>query len=81
MIINLFALIVAIIILIIILKVFDDPIKVIMNSIAGIIAFFILNIVFNLGIVIDFWSILIVGIGGLGGLIFVLILHFLGIAF
>ncbi len=60
---------------------FRRPMALIFNSIAGIISFFLLNTFFDLGIVINFWSVAIVALGGIGGVILVLLLHFLGIAF
>ncbi|MEW6722768.1 MAG: pro-sigmaK processing inhibitor BofA family protein [Candidatus Micrarchaeota archaeon] len=51
------------------------------NSVFGLVSFILLNSFLGLGIPIDIWTIGIVGIGGFGGLIVVLILHFLGLAF
>ena len=53
----------------------------IINSIVGFLVFFLINSIFNLGIVINFWSILIVALSGLTGVVLVLILHLLGLAF
>jgi hypothetical protein len=52
----------------------------ILNSIGALILLWILN-VFGLGIAINIWSILIVAIGGFAGLVLVVLLHLLGIAF
>lgn len=74
-------LLLAILIIALILRIFKEPGPIIWNSIAGIISFFILNWVFHLGIPINIWSIAIVALGGVGGLILVLLLHFLGLGF
>jgi hypothetical protein len=58
-----------------------DPLLVIFNSIFGIVGMLLLNTFFHLGLVINFWSVAIVALGGIGGLVLVLILHFLEIAF
>ncbi len=60
---------------------FKKPLVLIFNSIVGIISFFLLNTFLGLGIDINFWSVAIVALGGIGGVIVVLVLHFLGIAF
>ncbi|MBN2478399.1 pro-sigmaK processing inhibitor BofA family protein [Candidatus Micrarchaeota archaeon] len=52
-----------------------------LNSIAGLIIFWIFSL-FNIAQVkVDLLSILIVAFGGIPGVVFVLILHWLGIAF
>jgi hypothetical protein len=58
-----------------------NPLMMIYNSIIGIVVFYLLNAIFHLGIAVNFWSIAIVALGGIGGVIMVLILHFLGLAF
>ena len=75
------ALLAAIFILYVIYRFFKDPMLVIANSVLGFIVFLLLDLVFGLGIPIDFWSIAVVALGGFGGVLFVLILHFLGLAF
>ena len=52
----------------------------ILNSIGALILLWILNIL-GFGIAINIWSILIVAIGGFAGLILVVLLNLLGIAF
>lgn len=51
------------------------------NSVIGLVVFAVLNIFFGLGIDINIWSLLVVGIGGVIGLVVVILLHFVGIAF
>ncbi|MBN1646108.1 pro-sigmaK processing inhibitor BofA family protein [Candidatus Woesearchaeota archaeon] len=51
------------------------------NSVIGIFAMIGLNYLFNWGIVINFWSAVVVAIGGIIGVIIVIILHFTGLAF
>jgi hypothetical protein len=52
----------------------------ILNSIGALILLWILNIL-GLGVAINIWSIVIVAIGGFVGLLLVVLLHLLGIAF
>ena len=73
-------LVVALVIVYLILRFLKDPKYIIANSIMGIIIFFVLNL-FGLGIPINIFSIGIVAIGGVLGVLLVLIFHFLGLAF
>jgi len=73
-------LLVALVIVYLILRFLKDPMYIIANSIMGIIIFFVLNL-FGLGIPIDIFSVGIVAIGGVAGVLLVLIFHFLGLAF
>lgn len=75
------ALLAAIFVLYLIYRFFKNPMAILANSVLGIIAFLVLDTVFKLGIPIDFWTIAIVALGGFGGVIFVLVLHFLGLGF
>ena len=81
LIINLGALLVVLFLLVLIVKFFKKPMLVVMNSVLGFIVFFVLNLVFHLGVPINFWTLAIVGLGGVGGVILVLLLHFLGMGF
>ena len=58
-----------------------NPVYILTNSVVGLAVFLLLNGVYSLGIAINLWSILIVGFGGIAGLLMVLVLHYLGIAF
>lgn len=53
----------------------------ILNSVCALAALWLINAVFGLGIAISIWSVLIVAIGGIPGLLLVFLLHILGIAF
>ncbi|HJX06424.1 MAG TPA: pro-sigmaK processing inhibitor BofA family protein [Candidatus Nanoarchaeia archaeon] len=53
----------------------------VINSIIGIFALMGFNILFNAGIQINFWSVIITAIGGIIGFIIVLIFHYAGWAF
>jgi hypothetical protein len=79
--IELIVVVVAMVVLYLLFQLVKEIAPLILNSIAGLIVFFILNIVFGLGIPVNFWSILAVALGGFVGLLLVLILHFLGLAF
>lgn len=75
------ALLAAILIVYLLLRFMKDPQLILINSIFGIIVFFSLDFFFHLGIPINFLSIAIVAVGGFPGVLFILLLHFLGIAF
>ena len=79
--IEIFALLLAVVILYVLYKLLKHIIKLAINSIAGIIILFLLNLIFGLGIPINIFTILIVALSGLGGVVLILILHFLGLAF
>jgi len=53
----------------------------VINSVIGLFALIGFNFLFDVGIKINFWSVLITAIGGIFGFIIVLAAHFLGIAF
>jgi hypothetical protein len=53
----------------------------IINSVLGFFALFGINLILSNPIPINFWSVIIVAIGGIFGLALELILHFLGWAF
>jgi len=74
------ALLVGIILLYLLFKIVKSLISLLINSIVAILLLFIVNF-FGLGIAINIWSILIVAIAGLPGLLLVVILHLLNIAF
>ncbi|MFA5412795.1 MAG: pro-sigmaK processing inhibitor BofA family protein [Candidatus Micrarchaeia archaeon] len=77
---ELVGLLIALVIVYLILRFLKDPMYIIANSIMGIVIFFVLNL-FGFGITIDLFSIGIVAIGGVAGVLLVLIFHFLGLAF
>jgi hypothetical protein len=53
----------------------------IVNAVIGVVLLWILNLFLSPPVVINIWSVLISAIGGILGVIIVLLLHFLGIAF
>ena len=74
-------LLVAIIILYVIWKILKLVGYLIVNSIMGIIIFYLLNTFFGAGIQITLLSVGIVAIAGIPGVVLVLIIHFLGLGF
>jgi hypothetical protein len=77
---GLFGLLVALFIVYLIYKFLKNPEYIIYNSIVGILIFLILNL-FGVGVAINLFSVGIVAIGGVAGVILVLLLHFLGLGF
>ncbi len=75
------ALLAVLFILYLLFRFLNDPKLILTNSIIGIVVFFALDYFFSFGIPIDFLSIAIVAVGGLAGIVFILILHFLGLGF
>ena len=74
-------LILAIIIVIVLFRVARNIPALIGNAVIGVIILVILNLCLSPPVVINIWSILISAIGGIAGVIIVVVLHFLGIAF
>lgn len=74
-------LILAIIIVVLLFRVARSIPALIGNAVLGIIILVVLNLFLSPPVVINLWSILISAIGGLAGVIIVVVLHFLGIAF
>lgn len=80
MLVEIVLLILAILAAIVLYRAVKELLPLIINSIGALIVLWILNF-FGLGIIINIWSILIVAIGGFAGLVLVVLLHVLGIAF
>lgn len=74
-------LVAVVIIIALLFKLFKRIFFFVINSVVGILAFFGYNTIFSSDIVVNAFSILIVGVGGTIGFVIVLVLHFLGIAF
>jgi hypothetical protein len=74
-------LIIAIILVVVLFKVLKSIPALVVNAIVGVVILWLLNLVLGQNIVINIWSILISAIGGIAGVIIVVVLHFLGIAF
>jgi inhibitor of the pro-sigma K processing machinery len=77
---GLIGLLVALLIVYLIYRFLKNPMYIIANSIMGIVIFFILNL-FGAGIPINIFSVGIVAIGGILGVVLVLLIHFLGLGF
>lgn len=77
---GLVGLLVALLIVYLIYRFVKNPMYIIANSIMGIVIFFILNL-FGVGIPINIFSVGIVAIGGIPGVVLVLLIHFLGLGF
>lgn len=73
--------IVALVVLWLLLVFIQNPIALIINSIIAIVIMFLLNAIFGLGIPINIITILIVAIGGIVGLLLIIILRLMKIAF
>lgn len=74
------ALLVGIALLYLLFKIVKSLISLLISSIIAVVLLFGLNF-FGLGIVINLWSVLIVAIAGLPGLLLVILLHLLKITF
>jgi len=75
------ALLVSIVMLVVLFRVLKSIVRLAINSAIAIAAIFLLNFIFGFGIIIDIWSVAIVALSGIPGLILVLALHFLHLAF
>jgi len=80
MLVEIVVLILAILALIVLFRMLKELTPIIINSIGALILLWILNF-FGFGIAINIWSVLIVAIGGFAGLVLIVLLHILGIAF
>lgn len=74
-------LIVALFVLWLLLVFIQNPIALIINSIVAIAILFLLNAIFGLGIPISIITILIVAVGGIVGLLLVILLRLMKVAF
>jgi hypothetical protein len=75
------ALLAAFFLLYLLIKFLKNPLLIIANSVGGIVILVLLNWVFGLGLAINIFSVGLVALGGLAGLLLVVLLHFLGLAF
>jgi len=73
-------LVLAIIILYLLFRIIKSATYILVNSVIGIILFFLLNMI-GINVKIDLFSIAIAAIGGIPGVVLVVILHLLGLAF
>lgn len=74
-------LLLALIVLLLLVVFIRDPIAILINSLIAIGILFILNALFGLGIPINIFTVLIVTLGGLLGLVILLLLRLLKVAF
>jgi hypothetical protein len=74
-------LLVALVVLWVLLVFIQNPIALIVNSIIAILIMFLLNAIFGLGIPINIITILVVAIGGIVGLLLIIILRLMKVAF
>jgi len=74
-------LIVALLVLWVLIVFIGNPLALIINSLIAIAILFLLNALFGLGIPINILTILIVAIGGIVGLLLILILKLMKVAF
>jgi inhibitor of the pro-sigma K processing machinery len=75
------ALLAAFLLLLLLIKFLRNPLLVIGNSVMGIVVFLVLDYFFALGIPINVFSVGLVALGGLAGVVLVVLLHFLGLGF
>jgi inhibitor of the pro-sigma K processing machinery len=73
-------LLIGIVLLYVLFTITKSLVSLLINSIVAIILLFAVNF-FGFGIAINIWSVLVVAIAGLPGLLLVIILHLLNIAF
>ncbi|MFA5412796.1 MAG: pro-sigmaK processing inhibitor BofA family protein [Candidatus Micrarchaeia archaeon] len=74
-------LLVALIVLWLLLVFINNPVALLINSIIAIVILFLLNAIFGLGIPINIITVLIVAIGGIVGLLLIIILRMMKVAF
>ena len=74
------ALLMSIAFLYLLFKFTKSLVSLLINSVVSVVILFVLNYL-GLGLAINIWSVLVVAIGGLLGLLLVLVLHAFGIAF
>ena len=74
-------LLVALIVLWLWLVFVQNPVALLFNSIIAIVILFLLNAIFGLGIPINIITVLIVAIGGIVGLLLIIILRMMKVAF
>jgi len=77
---GLLGLLVALLIVYLLFTFLKNPMYIIANSIMGIVIFVILNLL-GFSIDINIFSVGIVAIGGIPGVVLVLLIHFLGLGF
>ena len=74
-------LVLAIIVAVLLYKVLKGATGLLVNAVVGVVVLWLLDLFISPPVTINLWSILIAAIGGLPGVLIVIVLHFLGIAF
>lgn len=74
-------LVLAIVVAVLLYKVLKGATGLLVNAVIGVVVLWLLDIFISPPVTINLWSILIAAIGGLPGVLIVIVLHFLGIAF
>ncbi len=75
------ALLVAVFILYLLYVFLKNPLHLVANAIMGLIVFFIINMFLVRDVAVNLFSVGIVAIAGIPGVLLVLLLHFLGLGF
>ena len=75
------ALLVALLILYLLYSFLKNPVHLVANAIIGIVLFMLINLFLVRDVAINFFSVAIVAIAGIPGVLLVLLLHFLGLGF
>lgn len=74
-------LVLAILVAVLLYKVLKGATGLLVNAVVGVVVLWILGLFISPPVIINLWSVLIAAIGGLPGVVIVIVLHFLGIAF
>ena len=74
-------LVLAIIVAVLLYKVLKGATGLLVNAVVGVIVLWLLDLFIAPPVTINLWLVLIAAIGGLPGVLIVIVLHFLGIAF
>jgi hypothetical protein len=75
------SLLVALIVLWLLIVFINNPVALIINAVIAILIMFLVNAIFGLGIPINIITILIVALGGIVGLLLIIILRLMKVAF
>jgi hypothetical protein len=81
MLVELLMVLIALLIVFVLFKLLKNIVILAINSFLALVGLYLANAFLGLGIAINLWSVLIVALGGIPGLLLVAILNFLGIAF
>ncbi len=79
--IELAALLAAVFILYLLFKFLTNPLHILANAVIGVVLLLVINLFLVRDVAINFFSVAIVAIAGIPGVLLVLLLHFLGLGF